>query len=249
MIDRKCLQDALLKLGDPETPFSLTARKGDPGWQLKIDNIDTAVLNEERKDWILQPGLKYASADPTQQAEMIAQMRERAKTAIRYLLVMPSVPDNLDAATAESIMGWYKEDNTPSCGCFTYRTANGGTRLVPSNPAIGCSFHEIWSPTTNLAATQDLLEKPFLCIDGRNLAIESYKFDGTAEKPNEDHEITNQNIKSCRSEITFRNTARTDTFMVTYERLIPPAAVCLAALKEIGIVDIRNHTPAPQQDT
>jgi hypothetical protein len=237
MAERKELSCALRKLDDPTSQFEIVSGGGGSAWILQVAGVDIAPLTEEKRNWILAPKQDLDGLGTRLTDEIDARVRENVKLAVRSLLCTPSVPENLDSSTAEIIMGWSRVGEPAACGCLTYEAANGDTHHIARDSAVGCTAHETWSPSTKLKATQDLFEKPFLCLDGRYLCIENLNTDLHSKAPVSGGpiEITAENTVACRANVTFRNTARSEKFTVSYDGFIPPAAVCIAALSQIGI--------------
>jgi hypothetical protein len=221
MTDKRRLRTALEQLDNNEK-FDFVADGAD--WKLFVKDVEVCALSAQQKTYICRTG---------------ANALEELKLALRYLLLTPSEPRNLDAATAEIIMGWTREADQPGCECLTYRSGNGAVHHVAKSPENGCKSHTVWTPSRNLQHTQDLFEKVFPCVDGRFLAITNIgaNFQAVPKQPGV-IEVTD--LVKGRTVITFRNAARTETFEVVDEQSVPPAGACIAALKQIGINVVYN---------
>jgi hypothetical protein len=235
VMDKQVLRTALNSL-ESGANFEIVSDKDD-SWIIRIEDNNVARITSAQRDYVLRHKLGYDDADTDTKVSMDARTLEELKTAIRYLLIMPSISSNLDASTAEIIMGWSRHEDQLGCGCHTYKSANGQIHHVAKEPNHGCKSHQVWSPSTNFSATQDLFEKPFPCFDGRYLAITNVQtnFQTKAFPPGQSVIVTNKDIIQARTVISFRNTARSESFDIVDEKCVPPAAVCIAALKQVGL--------------
>jgi len=223
--------------------FSI-ARGADEHWAIVVNGVTVATITQAQRDYIVR-GQQIGPNDTLTAESANKDTQNELSLAIRYLMITPSTLTNVDAAVAELVMGWARSEDQPNCGCLTYHSANNErTFFIPQNRDAGCQTHEIWSPSTNLTATQELYEKPFACLDGRFLAVRSVNIQGTAALP---RQAAGQPIKfglnnmvSGRTTITFSNAGRTEQFDVVDEVHLPPVAVCTAILKQMGL----NVAPA-----
>ena len=232
MINRKLLRESVERL-DSGGAFAFRIQA--ETWTLLVAEEPVTELSNEQLDYLIRNAPDYCQLDEVGQMSLAHLVRPEVRQALVHMLVTPSILTNLDAATAEIIMGWTRIADQDPCGCLTYVSANGTNIYVLKDRAIQCAIHTIWSPSTNLTAAQELFEKTFYCSDGRHLAATNIRSSGTTRISNSSPAISVENAISGLSIIGFRNASRTESFEISDDINIPPAAICVAALRLAGV--------------
>lgn len=234
-MERKILEQALADTL-AEASFEITQIDSSDLWLLTIDGIDVITMPSVRKDYLLR---KATSEKKLHEQPLV---RSEVEAALRNLLVTPTDLTNTNSVVAELVMGWKRLNDCPDCGCLTYKSGGeNNERYVAKDRQQGCANHETWSPLEHLPHTHELFEKTFFCKDGRYLAVTDIDCDlNFKHNPGGPLTIDKTNVVAAKTTIKFRNAGRTEYFEIVDDLHYPPAAVCIAILKLIGLNVVSN---------
>lgn len=228
-MNKEVLKTALTHLEDPAVSFQISASVDRPGWRLVVKNVEICVLSESEKNAIMAPLVGYQKAELDTKKAMTVQTLQNVRSFINRLLEQISSTsiresNALDCLVAEKIMGWNLLPDYFSCGCACYVSSIGEKHFVSRMAGRPCIVHQNWAPSTNLQDVQSfLMEKLFSDAKGNQFAITNVNSNYHRDR-------------GVRTVVTFRNAARSENSVETAdEQLMPPAAVCLIALRKAGV--------------